>query len=70
MKTYTNKFGEKITKWNSNKHPDNPLFMQRVFWMVVEKPNGKTTTHWNLGYGSKTHYIYDLTLAEAIEKYT
>lgn len=69
MTTITNQFGEQYTKWQSHKHPENPDFMQVVFWHVWEK-DGKTTIVWNLGPGSKNHNIYGMTKAEAIAKFT
>ena len=70
MKTYTNQFGEKVTKWESHKHPDNPNFMQTVNWTVWEKPDGRTTIGYSLGSLSKTKFIYGLTKDEAIKLYS
>ena len=70
MKTETNRFGEKVTTWQSNKHPDNPNFMQTVNWFIWEKPNGKITICYNLGSGSKNNFLYNMSKKEAIEKYS
>lgn len=69
MTTQTNSFGELHTKWTSHKHPENPNFMQPVYWNVWEK-DGKTTICWHLGAGSKSNFIYGMTKDEAIEKFT
>lgn len=69
MESVKNRFGEIHTKWTSTKHPDNPNFMQTVFWNVWEK-EGKTTVCYNLGTLSKSKFIYGLTKDEAIEKFT
>ena len=69
MTTVINQFGEEVTKWQSNKHPDNHNFQQIVNWSVWIKPDGKITIGYNLGSGSKTKFIYGLTKEEAIQKY-
>jgi hypothetical protein len=70
MKTTINQFGEEVTKWQSNKHPDNPNFQQLVNWTIWVKPNGCVTVGYNLDYNAKTKFIYGLTKEEAIRKYT
>ena len=70
MKTHVNGFGEIVTTWSSHKHPDNSDFMQPVFWTIWEKPDGRITVAYNLGNGSKSHFIYNMTKLEVIEKYT
>ena len=70
METFTNRFGEKVTKWTSQKHPDNPNFMQMVRWTIWEKPDGRVTIGYNLGANGKTYFLYNLTANEAIEKYS
>jgi hypothetical protein len=70
MKSYTNSFNEIVTKWESKKHPDNPNFAQTVNWTVWEKPNGTVTVGYNLGSGSKTIFIYNITKEEAIKRYS
>lgn len=70
METTINNFGEEVTKWQSNIHPDNLNFKQIVFWFVWVKPDGRVTVGYNLGSGSKTKFIYGLTKQEAIEKYS
>ncbi len=62
--------GEEYTKWQSHKHPENPKFMQVVFWHVFVKADGKTTVIWNLGNNSQNNYIYGMTKQEAIDKFT
>ena len=69
MTTVKNQFGEVVTKWESTKHPDNSNFQQLVFWTVWEKPDGRVLVGYNLGSGSKTKFMYNITKAEAIEKY-
>lgn len=70
MKTYTNQFGEKVTKWESTKHPDNPNFMQTVRWTVWEKPDGRVTVGYNLGPMSKTNFLYGYSKEQAIKEFT
>jgi hypothetical protein len=70
MTTTINKFGEEVTKWQSNKHPDNPNFQQLVNWTIWVKPNGTVTVGYNLDYNAKMKFIYGLTKEEAIKKYT
>lgn len=70
MTTTINAYGEKVTKWKSYKHPDNPNFMQVVNWYVWEKPDNKVLVGYNLGAGGKTHFLYNLTVQEAILMYT
>lgn len=70
MKTHINRFGEIVTNWSSHKHPDNADFMQQVFWTVWEKPDGRISIAYNLGGMSKSHFIYNITKSEAIEKFT
>jgi|LakMenEpi03Aug12_release.lakeMendotaPanAssembly.Ray.scaffolds.fasta_scaffold2693713_2 hypothetical protein len=69
MTTRINQFGEEVTKWESNIHPDNINFMQVVMWTVWVKPDGKTLVAYNLGAGSKSVFIYGITKAEAIKRY-
>jgi hypothetical protein len=70
LKTKITIDGELQTKWQSNKHPDNPNFMQVVNWYVWEKPDGRVTVGYNLGANGKTRFIYGLTKAEAIERFS
>jgi hypothetical protein len=70
MKTTINSFGEEVTKWENNIHPDNANFQQLVFWTIWVKIDGRVTIGYNLGIGSKTKFIYGLTKQEAIEKYS
>lgn len=70
METTINKFGEKVTKWKSTKHPDNPNFMQIVRWFIYEKPDGRVTICYDLGANGKTYFLYNLTKDEAIELYS
>jgi len=70
MTTIINKFGEEVTKWQSHKHPDNPEYMQIVNWFVWVKPDGRVTVGYNLGSNGKTKFVYGLTKAEAIERYS
>jgi len=69
MKSYRNNFGEIVTKWENNKHPDNPNYMQEVFWAIIEKENGQTLAYYHLGSGGKSKFIYDLTKEEILQKY-
>jgi hypothetical protein len=70
MTTKINQFGEEVTKWESNVHPDNANFMQTVNWTVWVKKDGKTLVAYNLGSGSKSVFIYGLSKSEAIEKFS
>lgn len=70
MKTHVNKYGEVVTNWQSHKHPDNPNFMQVVCWTIWEKPYGRISIAYNLGGMSQSHFIYNISKEEAIEKYT
>lgn len=69
MTTTTNRFGELHTKWTSHKHPENPNFMQLVYWNVFEK-DGKTTVCWHLGDAKRSNFIYGLTKDEAVSKFS
>ena len=69
MKIYQNQFGEIVTRWKSYIHPDNPNFMQKVNYTVYEKPDGRILVCYDLGYLSKTYYLYNMTKNEAIEKF-
>ena len=68
--TTTNQFGERVTKWESTKHPDNPKFMQTVKWTVWEKQDGRVTVGYNLGAWSKTKFLDGITKDEALELYS
>lgn len=70
METTTNKYGEIVTRWFSHQHPDNPNYMQGVFWTVWEKPDGRTLVGFNLGAGGKTYFIYNIDKETAIKLYT
>lgn len=70
MKTTINNFGEEVTKWENNIHPDNASFQQVVFWTIWVKTDGRVLVGYNLGSGSKTKFIYGLTKEEAIKKYS
>ena len=39
-------YGETKYTWENNIHPDNPDFMQRVFWVAWQKPDGR----YSIGY--------------------
>jgi len=69
FETYVNQAGEHVTKWESTKHPDNPNFMQTVYWIVWEKPDGRITICYHLGSGSKHVFVYGLTKNRVIELY-
>lgn len=69
METKINRFGEIVTKWESNKHPENENFMQRVMWTVWEKPDGKVLVGYKLDYSGKVKFIYGITKDEAIKRY-
>lgn len=69
MTQTTNRFGELHTKWTSHKHPDNPNFMQLVYWNVFEK-EGKTTVCWHLGDAKRSNFIYGLTKDEVVCRFT
>lgn len=70
MEQYINNFGETVTAWTSHKHPDNPNFMQLVYWRVYEK-NGKTTVLYSLSQNNpQAYYELGMTKEEAIAKFT
>ena len=69
MKTYINQFGEEVTKWVNNIHPDNPQFMQNVYWKIWVRKDGSTLVGYKLDGNGKMTFIYGLTKEEAIEKY-
>jgi len=69
MKTTVNQYGEKVTKWVNHCHPNNSNYMQLVNWTIWVKPNGHVLVGFNLGSGSKTYFIYNLSEEEAINKY-
>ena len=72
MLTITNKLGEKITEWDSHKHPNNPNFMQVVRYMHIEYPDGRNNLYWRLYNSSAndTHLILNIKLADAKRIYT
>jgi hypothetical protein len=70
MTTSTNAFGEKVTKWESHKHPDNADFMQIVLWTVWEKQDGRTLVGYKLNGNGKTIFLYNLNKEQAIEKFS
>jgi hypothetical protein len=70
MTTHTNTFGEKVTKWESHKHPDNPNYMQVVFWTIWEKPDGRITIGYKLDGNGKTRFVRDITITEALNRFT
>ena len=39
-------YGETKYTWVNNIHPDNPDFMQKVFWVAWQKPDGR----YSIGY--------------------
>ena len=47
MTTTINQFGEEVTRWTSNVHPDNANFMQVVNWTIWVKADGRTTVNQN-----------------------
>jgi hypothetical protein len=62
---------EKIIKWTSHKHPNNPNFMQVVKFMHIQTKDGKNTLYWALQGNSAndTHFIADISLEEAKAKF-
>jgi hypothetical protein len=71
MTTIINNLGEKITKWTSHKHPDNPNFMQVVRYMHVEFPDGRNNLYWRLDNSAPydKHIIGNISLSKAKELY-
>jgi len=71
MQTFTNRFGELQTNWDSHKHPDDPNFMQIVKYMHIQYPDGRNNLHWRLANSAPNdkHVIANITLAEAQEKF-
>lgn len=70
--TTTNRLGEKVTQWQSHKHPNNPDFMQVVKYMHIQYPDGRNHLYWFLKNASANdnHMIANITLAEAQRLYT
>jgi len=62
-------FDETQIQWISHKHPDNPNFMQVVKWVVREKSDGRVIVQYSLGAGGKWEYVYNVTKAEALERF-
>ena len=72
METIINRFGEKQTRWESHKHPENANFMQVVKYMHIEYTDGRNHLYWRLCNSSANdnHVIYNIALDKAIELYT
>lgn len=71
MESIVNRFGERITKWESHIHPDNPNFMQVVRYMHVEYKDGRNHLYWRLCNSSlnDTHMITNISLSDAQKLY-
>jgi hypothetical protein len=71
MTTFTNRFGEKQTNWQSHKHPERSNFMQVVKYMHIQYPDGRCNLHWALQSASANdkHIIADISLSQAQELY-
>lgn len=70
MEAYSNAYGETVTSWQSHKHPNNPDFMQIVYWTIWEKPDGRISIAFRLDTNGKSHFIYGMTKEDAIKKFT
>lgn len=69
MKSYTNSFGESVTKWSSHSHPSNPDFMQIVNYHHVVKKDGANSLYWNIDFNGKRYAIFGIDLQTAISKF-
>lgn len=69
MITYKNSFNEIVSKWENTIHPDNPNFMQKVFWTMYEKEDGRITVCYKIDFNGKSKFIYNLTKEEILKKY-
>lgn len=69
IKTKINSWGEKVTKWENNIHPDNSEFMQLVLWTMWEKTDGTILLSYTLDYNGKPKFIRNLTKEEIFSKY-
>ena len=71
MEIHRNQFNETVYKWQNNVHPDNPNFMQIVFWCAWLKPDGHYSIGYSLGSLSKFKMILwgEGDIMEAIKKF-
>lgn len=69
MKRYVTRFGDQVTSWYSYIHPDVGYWPHQVRYSHYVRPDGKNTLFWSLGQ-SKSHPILNITLDDAIAKYT
>lgn len=69
METHTNAFGEVVTKWENNIHPDNPNYMQKVLWTMYEKQDGGISLCYRLEYNGKPKFIYGYLKEEILLKF-
>ena len=51
------RFGEIQYNWDNYFHPDNPEFMQKVFWLGWQKTNGKFLIGYKLGSNGKMKFV-------------
>ena len=72
IKSVVNSYGETVTRWTSHKHPEAVIYQQTVTYSHYQKPDGRNLLVWSLGNQGhdKNYYIYDITLEEALNKFT
>jgi len=70
IKSTVNQWGEVVTKWRSNVHPDNSKFMQVVQYMHVQKDE-KNSLYWSIANSSANdkHVIRGIQLSDALHKF-
>jgi len=57
MQWTKNRFGETVCKWSNHTHPDNPNFMQIVYWFCYVKPDGRFSVGYRLDNSSNIKVI-------------
>ena len=57
VKKTNTQFGEIKYTWENNFHPDNPNFMQQVFWMGWQKPDNRYSIGYKLEPNGKVKFV-------------
>ena len=57
VKKTNTQFGEVKYTWENNFHPDNPNFMQPVFWMGWQKPDNRYSIGYKLEPNGKVKFV-------------
>ena len=50
-------YGETKYTWENKIHPDNPYFMQQVFWIAFQKPDGRYSIGYRLQPNGKVKFV-------------